>query len=152
MNYEFKKLGEVEALTEIPENANALVEVGGAIKRVPAGALAGVGGRFTFNGTITSEPKEQNGSTMTFDVTFDKEYSEVEKAWNDGQSVFCVIDMGLLSDGEEHAGYFAYLPVITYNINTNEIVCALNFNGSNLVAWIYPDTAQNQFQMTLPSA
>ena len=41
MNYEFTKLGAVEALTEMPENANALVEVDGAIKRVPASAAGG---------------------------------------------------------------------------------------------------------------
>ena len=38
MSYEFKTLGSVEALTEVPENANALVEVDGAIKRVPGDA------------------------------------------------------------------------------------------------------------------
>jgi hypothetical protein len=43
MAYEFKTLGSVEALTEVPENANALVEVDGAIKRVPGGALGGNG-------------------------------------------------------------------------------------------------------------
>lgn len=41
MAYEFKTLGSVEALIEVPENANALVEVDGAIKRVPGGALGG---------------------------------------------------------------------------------------------------------------
>lgn len=39
MAYEFKTLGSVEALTEVPENAHALVEVDGEIKRVPGGAL-----------------------------------------------------------------------------------------------------------------
>lgn len=48
MAYEFKTLGSVEALTEIPENANALVEVDGAIKRVPGGALGGSGGEEIF--------------------------------------------------------------------------------------------------------
>ena len=48
MAYEFKTLGSVEALTEIPEIANALVEVDGAIKRVPGGALGGSGGGETF--------------------------------------------------------------------------------------------------------
>lgn len=41
MSYEFKTLGSVEALTEVPKNANALVEIDGAIKRVPGGALGG---------------------------------------------------------------------------------------------------------------
>lgn len=41
MAYEFKKLGDVEALDEVPENANALIEVDGAIKRVPGSNLGG---------------------------------------------------------------------------------------------------------------
>lgn len=43
MSYTFKKLGEVEALGEIPDGANALVEVNGAIKRVPGSGLGGGG-------------------------------------------------------------------------------------------------------------
>lgn len=46
MAYEFKTLGSVEALTKVPENANALVEVDGAIKRVPGDALGGDGGKY----------------------------------------------------------------------------------------------------------
>lgn len=41
MAYEFKRLGEVEALSEVPENANALIEVDGDIKRVPGSGLGG---------------------------------------------------------------------------------------------------------------
>ena len=41
MSYEFKTLGSVEALNEVPTGANALVEVDGAIKRVPGDALGG---------------------------------------------------------------------------------------------------------------
>lgn len=37
MAYEFKRLAEVEELTEVPENALALVEVDGAVKRAPMG-------------------------------------------------------------------------------------------------------------------
>ena len=42
MNYDIKKLSEVEALTEVPEGANMIAEVGGQIKRVPA--VTGEGG------------------------------------------------------------------------------------------------------------
>lgn len=42
--YDFRKLGDVEALESVPENANALVEVGGDIKRVPGSNLGGGGG------------------------------------------------------------------------------------------------------------
>jgi hypothetical protein len=41
MAYEFKKLSDVEALTEVPENATVLAEVNGAIKRIPGNGLGG---------------------------------------------------------------------------------------------------------------
>lgn len=41
MSYEFKKLSEVEALTEVPEGATVLAEVDGAIKRIPGNGLGG---------------------------------------------------------------------------------------------------------------
>lgn len=44
MAYEFQKLSEVEALAEVPEGANALIEVNGAIKRVPGSGLGGATG------------------------------------------------------------------------------------------------------------
>lgn len=42
MAFEFKKLADVEALTEVPENATMLVEVDGAIKRVPSHGPVGM--------------------------------------------------------------------------------------------------------------
>lgn len=44
MAYEFQKLSEVEALVEVPEGANALIEVNGDIKRVPGSGLGGATG------------------------------------------------------------------------------------------------------------
>ena len=44
MSYEFKRLGEVEALSEVPENATVLAEVNGSIKRIPSNGLGGNGG------------------------------------------------------------------------------------------------------------
>lgn len=46
MDYDIKKLSEVEALPEVPEGANMIAEVGGQIKRVPAvaGGSGGSGG------------------------------------------------------------------------------------------------------------
>ena len=41
MSYVFKKLSEVEALTEVPEGAKVLAEVGGVIRRVPGSGLGG---------------------------------------------------------------------------------------------------------------
>lgn len=39
--YNFRKLSEVEQLETVPENANAIVEVDGEIKRVAGGGLGG---------------------------------------------------------------------------------------------------------------
>ena len=44
MAYEFQKLSEVEALSEVPEGASVLAEVNGDIKRVPGSGLGGSGG------------------------------------------------------------------------------------------------------------
>lgn len=44
MSYEFKKLSEVEALTEVPEGAKVLAEANGQIVRVPGSGLGGSGG------------------------------------------------------------------------------------------------------------
>ena len=44
MSYEFKKLSEVEALTEVPDGAKVLAEVGGQIRRVPGSGLGSSSG------------------------------------------------------------------------------------------------------------
>lgn len=44
MSYVFKKLSEVEALTEVPEGAKVLAEANGQIVRVPGSGLGGSGG------------------------------------------------------------------------------------------------------------
>lgn len=41
MAYEFTKLADVPALAEVPEGANAFIEVAGEIKRVPGAGLVG---------------------------------------------------------------------------------------------------------------
>ena len=43
MSYEFKKLSEVEALTEVPDGAKVLAEANGQIVRVPGRGLGGGG-------------------------------------------------------------------------------------------------------------
>ena len=44
MSYEFKRLSQVEALTEVPEGAKVLAEANGQIVRVPGSGLGGSGG------------------------------------------------------------------------------------------------------------
>lgn len=44
MAYEFTKLADVPALEEVPEGANAFIEVDGEVRRVPGDGLGGGGG------------------------------------------------------------------------------------------------------------
>lgn len=44
MSYGFKRLSEVQALTEVPEGAKVLAEANGQIVRVPGSGLGGSGG------------------------------------------------------------------------------------------------------------
>lgn len=60
MAYEFKRLADVEALREVPENATVLAEVNGSIKRVPGNGLGGSG-----NG-IVIVMEDPNASPKTF--------------------------------------------------------------------------------------
>lgn len=60
MAYEFKRLADVEALSEVPDNATVLAEVNGSIKRVPGNGLGGSG-----NG-IVIVMDDPNASPSTF--------------------------------------------------------------------------------------
>lgn len=85
MAYEFKKLGEVEALEEVPEGANALIEVGGDIKRVPGSNLGGGGGIKTaiiksskYDNAIAGLQTTAAFETITYsciNMTFEEAYS-----------------------------------------------------------------------------
>lgn len=82
MNYEFKKLGEVEALSEVPENATVLAEVDGSIKRVPSNGLGGGSGNtlvitssdfvdaVSGISTFIAVPTTTYTANMTFDEAF----------------------------------------------------------------------------------
>lgn len=72
MAYEFKKLGEVEALESVPEGANALIETNGEIKRVPGSGLGGGGGIKTAilvldTESMAAETQTATCSNMTYD-------------------------------------------------------------------------------------
>jgi hypothetical protein len=89
MAYKFKRLGEVEALVEVPEGANALIEVDGDIKRVPGSGLGGATGIKTaiikdseYDACITYfSTMSAAGPTMTYEcvnMTFDEAYETME--------------------------------------------------------------------------
>lgn len=77
MSYQFQPIGEVEKLDEVPETANAIVEVDGEIKRVPGSGLGGATERFDaiFTATYGSLPK----AALTYTVTCNKSFEEVSK-------------------------------------------------------------------------
>lgn len=80
MNYEFKKLGEVEALNEVPENATVLAEVDGAIKRIPGN---GLGGGNTL--VITSSDFVNAASGVTTTYTANMTLDEAIAAFYEGK-------------------------------------------------------------------
>jgi hypothetical protein len=89
MSYEFTRLGAVEALTEMPENANALVEVNGAIKRVPGNEIGS--GLFVIN-LVKGEQMEESPIPQyptAFAVEIDKTFAEVLEAFRAGNRVEC---------------------------------------------------------------
>lgn len=86
MSYEFTKLGAVEALTEMPENANALVEIDGEIKRAPAGGVFVVNAMKT---TETESPLLPETFINAWNVEFDKTIDEVLAACAEYKHVEC---------------------------------------------------------------
>ena len=96
--YTFKKLGEVEALIEVPEGANAFIEVDGEVKRVPGDGLGGAGGIKTAiikssdydNGiaglqtTVTAEPEV---TYECINMTFEEAYQTMAM----GEPLSCVL-------------------------------------------------------------
>ena len=95
MSYEFKKLSEVAALTEVPDGAKVLAEANGQIVRVPGSGLGGsTGGACLFRINATAE---DDGS-----ITSDKTYEEIKDAINSG----CLPYVELYTNGET---YFCYL-------------------------------------------
>ena len=82
MSYEFKKLSEVEALTEVPEGAKVLAEANGQIVRVPGSGLGGG------TGSDVQPFVARGGSSGLVNSTYD----EVVQAINDKKIVILVGD------------------------------------------------------------
>lgn len=77
MSYQFQPIGEVEKLDEVPETANAIVEVDGEIKRVPGSGLGGATERFDAIFTATNDSVQKAAPPYT--VTCNKSFEEVSK-------------------------------------------------------------------------
>lgn len=106
--YDFRKLGDVEALESVPENANALVEVGGDIKRVPGSNLGGGGGIPTailkldtdgLSGKSVASLKESRGSSEHLTATCDNmTFAEVKALTLAGELVSAFICATFVDD------------------------------------------------------
>lgn len=83
MSYQFQPIGEVDRLDEVPETANAIVEVDGEIKRVPGAALGGNGGGGDANGDSGISIVQ---ISITDTVT-EGEFSSVEMTYDDAKSI-----------------------------------------------------------------
>lgn len=91
MSYEFKKLSEVEALTEVPDGAKVIAEVNGQIRRVPSSGLGGSGGIKTaiikasnydaaldyISGKTSTAPDLENVTFSCVNMTFREVYSAI---------------------------------------------------------------------------
>lgn len=92
MSYEFKKLSEVEALTEVPEGATVLAEVGGAIKRIPGKGLGG--GKVlkiicsNFGEYLSEASTMESGPSYTFEMNMS--FAEAQAAFRACELDGCV--------------------------------------------------------------
>ena len=92
MSYEFKKLSEVAALTEVPEGAKVLAEANGQIVRVPGSGLGGSGGGIKtaiikssnydaaldfVSGKTSTPPSLENVTFSCVNMTFQQVYSAI---------------------------------------------------------------------------
>lgn len=91
MSYEFKRLSEVEAMTEVPEGAKVLAEANGQIVRVPGSGLGGSGGIKTaiikssnyddaldfISGKASTPPDLENVTFSCVNMTFQQVYSAI---------------------------------------------------------------------------
>lgn len=124
----------------------SIVQVGAASG---GGSESAGGGRFVFNATVGDPNEESQG---LFYVTYDKTYSEIVSAWENGAAVYCVFDIGLVFDGPESAGNYCYLPLLTHDTNSKSLECSAYAMDITLVAHVAEDSSANFFQMKFPNA
>lgn len=93
MTYDFKRLADVEELSEAPENAKALIEVDGDIKRAPAGG----GGNAILEDMIFDLDVDYTSSGKAYLSDMD----QVKRAYDNNMNIY--------------ANYFADLSGIRYS-------------------------------------
>lgn len=110
-------------------------------------ASAGGGGKFIVTATMGGVKDEAAG---TMEVTFDKTHLDAKTAHENGQNVFCIFDIGLAFDGADNAGDYCYFPVLTYNVNTNQIVFGAYINGMSFTVGMHSDPSLDFLEIKIP--
>lgn len=112
--YDFRKLGDVEALESVPENANALVEVGGDIKRVPGSNLGGGGvptailvlGPDEASGVSVASLKEGRSSAIYTATCSNMTFADVKELMLAGKPVGVILISRQLTGSYDTVGAF----------------------------------------------
>lgn len=104
-DFTFVSINEKELLTEAPENANVLVEVDGAIKRVPRSEVGGAKG-YIIPITMDTLNMETAFSGMECTINYDEAY-EVLKA---GGNVWVDLSVMMASGASTYVGTAGLAP------------------------------------------
>lgn len=133
MAYEFKRLGEVEVLNEVPENATVLAEVDGSIKRVPGGGLGGGAGNIltivheNFADAISGVSSLLMSYSYTANMTLTEALTALRECKLTGGFVYKVAE-----EGAPAALAITHLIDSTSVFNTNCLVIIANSLDNNL--------------------
>lgn len=131
MSYEFKKLSEVQALTEVPEGAKVLAEMNGQIVRVPGSRLGGDTGIKTAiikSSNYDQALREMQGTQPSFPPVketyscINMAFAEAYEALTNGEPVnahLMIADEGAMNTS--CAVYF--LGTVAYNVPCIAIAC-----------------------------
>ena len=142
MAYDFVRLADVEALSEVPENATVLAEVNGAIKRVPGKGLGGSG-----NGIVLvmddASAQTLSSAPVVYTFTANMDFADAMEAFNNREITSVAVYglasvMGLNTLGGQAADYYvmdiAYIANVTPMVGTGCLGIFIA-NGQKQIFW-----------------
>lgn len=141
MAYDFVRLADVEALSEVPENATVLAEVNGAIKRVPGNGLGGSGNGIVL---VMDDASAQTFSSAPVFYTFtaNMDFADAMEAFNNREITSVAVYglasvMGLNTLGQAHDYYvmgIAYIADVASMVGT-DCLGIFTTNGQMPIYW-----------------
>lgn len=123
MAFNFRKLAEAEALTEVPEGTSVLAEVGGAIKRIPGGGLGGGGGAGGYVMKPALEEFSMGGSSSSPILEISTNYDDLLKTLEKGGSGSVAIPYAMLIPSAPET-LFLYVSIMGWMYMSEEDVAA----------------------------